>query len=375
MKERRRDYSLSHSLVRFRSPTREDPWAPTGMDDNKSVTHGTLETKEGVRSLSSFLKGPGGAPPPSSYARDTKGLESRPQWYSSATSRPSFLSARSTKPYGNDWKIVDRDYDDDSTSVDSLKNTWFQQFQPSVCTQHMTTAPEAAAPSQTFYELSPSPGFDNSRFSDSRFVNAPSSNLPAASSLLYNPFEKPKSRERQEDELTVRNILCYQSYDGSFSLHPTHDMDKVLGEGFMTAFRKIERAFDRNRHLALTAAIIIVLELKFQSCKDLWSLVVDKARAFVERNVRRATCPELLQLARGHLRGVKLPKGSAESPRLRNQLNLHQIVPTPSAPPPPYATPASPQFAYSPSVNPVPSNSSLPQVQFQQLAQLEKFTV
>lgn len=204
-------------------------------------------------------------------------------------------------------------------------------------------------------------------------VNAPNSNLPASGSLLYDPLKQPKTKEHREDELTVRSILAYQSFNGSFDHRSTDDMNTLLGGGFMTAVSNIERTSDRDKHLALTAAIIIVLELKFQSCKDLWSLVVVKARAFIDRNVQRTTCRELLQSATKHLRDVKISKRSVErsefggegapyaSPySLDNQLNVHLTEPPSSYPLPPSATPAYPPFAYPPMVNITPSNLPMP---------------
>lgn len=215
---------------------------------------------------------------------------------------------------------------------------------------------------------------NKSSFLASNTVNAPNSNLPASRSLLYNPPSQSKTKEQQDDEQTVRNLLLYQSYDGGFENDRIPDIGKLLGHQFITALSGIERMVGADKHLVLTAAIIVVLELKFQSCKDLWSLVVDKARFFVNLNVLESISPEpLYSAAKQELRDVQIlrslnqdygysaasaspvsgfgPSNISETPTVSTYPILH---PTPPPPPlaPSYIVPLNPSMAPTAPSNP-----------------------
>jgi len=63
-------------------------------------------------------------------------------------------------------------------------------------------------------------------------------------------------------------------------------------------------------NLAATVAMVVLLELKFQFCKDLWVMIASKARDYVDRQFsnRSATKDEIYQFARKRLQNLHVPK-------------------------------------------------------------------
>jgi hypothetical protein len=121
-----------------------------------------------------------------------------------------------------------------------------------------------------------------------------------------------------------------------------------------------------------------VLELKFQSCKDLWSLVVDKARHFINRNLLESISPEsLYSVARQELRDVQISRslirnygystvssslfsgyGPYNVSETQSALNYPMGYHTPTPPPLPFIVPSIPSMPPTTPSNPQSRSTS-----------------
>jgi hypothetical protein len=119
-------------------------------------------------------------------------------------------------------------------------------------------------------------------------MSAPIHNPPASTAILPTETNTPKSTEDVEKESLVRRLLTLQSFDGSFLFTEGH-LESSFGKEFCTATHELELNLHQisinqaeKYKVAVAIAIIVELEERYQSCRDLWLLIVEKARHFVD---------------------------------------------------------------------------------------------
>ncbi|KEY72814.1 hypothetical protein S7711_04404, partial [Stachybotrys chartarum IBT 7711] len=121
-------------------------------------------------------------------------------------------------------------------------------------------------------------------------ISAPHSNIPAASAMLDSPLPPSWGTEDVEKETFIAKLLSYQDFDGAFSI-PESDVEQLFGARFLVAVGKLKTALERKFGLwgspelpgvALSAAVIAILERHFGSQKALWVLIAEKTRMFLQ---------------------------------------------------------------------------------------------
>lgn len=125
----------------------------------------------------------------------------------------------------------------------------------------------------------------------------------------------PKSNQERDGEQIIRKLVDFQEFDGSFKLggDTPNQLKIILGVEFVSAVCDIHkflgrRAPDEGKELAATVAMIVLLELKFQLCKDLWTMVVTKARHYIDRRlISRVTMEKVWDIARERLQNLQVP--------------------------------------------------------------------
>jgi hypothetical protein len=175
-------------------------------------------------------------------------------------------------------------------------------------------------------------------------MKAPSHNPPASTSILPIISRAPKSVEDTADEALVRRLITFQSFDGSFSLN-LDDLDELFGKEFRLAVQELQTSIvlvdcllGDPAKLAATIAIIILLEKAFQSCKDLWLRMAEKARNYVDPRVSESGREELFAFARERFLRVPIQRLSTRRP-MAVPLSDQSMEKAVSAAPGPLASP------------------------------------
>jgi len=115
-----------------------------------------------------------------------------------------------------------------------------------------------------------------------------------------------KSAEEIEKEALIRKLLEFVSFIGSFKFDNLREVKDLLGDDFSQVVCSLQGEIDFN--LAATMAIIVLLETRFQSCKDLWSLVSEKAGEYVKDEFQDQVRKEqLYQSIKDRLHSIRLP--------------------------------------------------------------------
>jgi hypothetical protein len=119
-------------------------------------------------------------------------------------------------------------------------------------------------------------------------MSAPIHN-PPASTAIFQTGANTKSDKDIGDELRVRRLVALQNFDGSFLFDGEGHIESVFGKDFCTTIHEIELNLYQisinqaeKYKIAVAIAIIVELEESFQSCKDLWLMIIGKARHFVD---------------------------------------------------------------------------------------------
>ncbi|KAE9373585.1 hypothetical protein N431DRAFT_465865 [Stipitochalara longipes BDJ] len=112
---------------------------------------------------------------------------------------------------------------------------------------------------------------------------------PPASTAIFQTGANKKSDKDVKDELRVCQLLISQNFDGSFLFTEESQTERFFGKDLCAAINEIELNLHRisinkaeKYKIAVAIAVIVELEESFQSCKDLWLLIVEKARHFVD---------------------------------------------------------------------------------------------
>jgi hypothetical protein len=109
---------------------------------------------------------------------------------------------------------------------------------------------------------------------------APSFNLPHSTAQHFGEGRTPKSAQEIAGEQKIRDLLIFQSFDGSFNFDRVEHLRTYLGPGFASVVRNLQ--LRSNFKLAVTVGLMLLLEEKFEYCRDLWTLVHLKASEYLE---------------------------------------------------------------------------------------------
>jgi hypothetical protein len=145
-------------------------------------------------------------------------------------------------------------------------------------------------------------------------INAPSFNMPASTAMHSNESRTPKSAQDIAGEQKIRDLLVFQSFDGSFDFGGIGRLRTNLGPGFASVVQDIRREGQANFKLAVTVGLMLLLEEKFEYCHDLWTLVYDKATDYLKRKQpSELQRNQLLESARLKVRALSISQilGSA----------------------------------------------------------------
>jgi hypothetical protein len=107
----------------------------------------------------------------------------------------------------------------------------------------------------------------------------------------------------------IGRLLSFQTSTGYFVFDIfLMDANALFGKIFVEAIKTlntskvlIQRPSNNAAILAATIATIILLEVRYQSCKDLWILTVSKARSYVDVQVPKGDREDLYKLAKSLL--------------------------------------------------------------------------
>jgi hypothetical protein len=112
------------------------------------------------------------------------------------------------------------------------------------------------------------------------------------------------------------------------------EIQELLGREFSSALAKIEQTANEAKSLVITAAIAVLLQLKFQLCEDLWLLVVHKAHAYVDRStIGFGTPKDLYDIATQHLQNVQIQRNRTWCPVSERRRYGDPLIASRSSPP------------------------------------------
>ncbi|KAM5341333.1 hypothetical protein ACJ41O_014364 [Fusarium nematophilum] len=118
--------------------------------------------------------------------------------------------------------------------------------------------------------------------STSAAASTPIFNPPASTSLVRDFSSAAKAPDELAAEKFIRQLVLLQLSDGRFCFSDDDSVKATLGLPFMCLVARLKSkliAFD----LAVTIAIVALLEEQFQGCRDLWALMVRKAADYITR--------------------------------------------------------------------------------------------
>lgn len=160
--------------------------------------------------------------------------------------------------------------------------------------------------------------------------------------MHFNESSTPKSAQEIAGEQKIRNLLVFQSSDGSFDFDSVEQLRTHLGTAFASVVQGLQPATVFK--ITVTVGIILLLEEKFEYCRDLWTLIHIKATDYLNS--------QLGELQRNLM---------IESARLKvRALDIAQILPPVAAAQPVYSLYNPPQNSAQ-FAQPVYSNYTPPQ--------------
>ena len=159
----------------------------------------------------------------------------------------------------------------------------------------------------------------------------------------------PSSAKENAQKEFLTQLVASQRYDGAFCFQDTREllsgktMQALFGDQFLIILQKIETralppevgCIEDSTTATLTVAIMVLLDLHFQHCKDLWELMYDKAKQYLDRHYRQEY-PSLEREARTILQPFIEPMPQGSGP-VRNtdfggELSHTSPKPTPTVP-------------------------------------------
>lgn len=155
-------------------------------------------------------------------------------------------------------------------------------------------------------------------------MNAPSNNLSAASALIPNQTSAPKSEDEQHGERIVQRLVQSQRYDGSFDFGLFNtSLKNILGDEFLVLVDaiadEIPQSSARADTMAIPIAIVTLFELRLEFCRELWSMIVSKAKIWTDAQFSKSDLSvlkkiEIYDFARHRMQSYQLPMPAAISP-------------------------------------------------------------
>jgi hypothetical protein len=115
-------------------------------------------------------------------------------------------------------------------------------------------------------------------------VRAPRYNPPASSALLSTSAAPIKPEDVKEAEALVRCVIQFQQSDGCFDFRTHENVKKTLGQEVFNIVTEL--LVEVSFKMAVTITLVALLEERFEQCKDLWLLVVQKAKDYVAAHGR-----------------------------------------------------------------------------------------
>jgi hypothetical protein len=161
-------------------------------------------------------------------------------------------------------------------------------------------------------------------------IDTPQSNLPASTSLLQTERRDALTTEEKEGRQMVQDLLVFQSSDGSFHFgkHGALDeLDTLLGKVFVSFVENLVTV-KVDVKSAATAAIVALLEEKFQFCEDLWVMMAKKAREYL---LNTACLPDLISSATKKIKTVEIRLKNLSATK-SDPATLLSVSPTPRLP-------------------------------------------
>jgi hypothetical protein len=121
----------------------------------------------------------------------------------------------------------------------------------------------------------------NDTKSSTTIIRAPGYNPPSSSALLtvQSPANKPEKLKNAE--AYVLRLIKFQQSDGCFQFPTGIDVGEILGSSVFNAISRLTFQENLSFRVAVTIAVVGLLEVRLQQCADLWSRAADKARHFL----------------------------------------------------------------------------------------------
>jgi hypothetical protein len=140
-------------------------------------------------------------------------------------------------------------------------------------------------------------------------IRSPNFNLPASTWTLLVRSSALKSAQDTANEKLIGWLVNFQASNGSFVFNfVLMDPSAFFGKPFVDAIETLKtskilvQSSSKNAAiLAGTIATIVLLEVRFQSCKDLWVLAASKARLYVDAQIPEDDREDLYKLAKSPL--------------------------------------------------------------------------
>ncbi|KAH6850635.1 von Willebrand factor type A domain-containing protein [Chaetomium sp. MPI-CAGE-AT-0009] len=126
-----------------------------------------------------------------------------------------------------------------------------------------------------------------------------------SSTISYDESDPAPGDQRNSPERDfVSSLLNFQHYDGSVDFGSWEVAEMLLGKAIADALRSLQQTGPGLSDRGLwTAAVHVLLERNFQSCKALWELMAIKTASYCRNN----SGSSLLEVVGKGLEGLKLP--------------------------------------------------------------------
>jgi len=134
-------------------------------------------------------------------------------------------------------------------------------------------------------------------------TSAPIFNPPASTSILQHTGPTAKTVEEMESEDFVRGLLDFQKSNGCFKFSDEEKVKTILGPSILSVVAGLKAELD-NFDIILTITLVNLLEGQFQSCQNLWILMVRKAEEYISACSLGPKADTLMQEARNRIRVI-----------------------------------------------------------------------
>ncbi|CAM1510178.1 Fc.00g005130.m01.CDS01 [Cosmosporella sp. VM-42] len=116
-------------------------------------------------------------------------------------------------------------------------------------------------------------------YTQSPTVSADCLDVPSPSRTDNTTGSDTQTYHSQED--SIRVLLDFQNADGSMGFQSREEAEKYLGSSIIATVLHLTSGMTVSDNLVYTAALVIILERRYRTCKKLWELMHAKASAFL----------------------------------------------------------------------------------------------